>query len=510
MDRPGKISPGGDWKVSRMPHTDVAEATGSRAPATDAEATSSPLAISTLVRVTIPALLRAATLAVIVNGYAAPLTNPDTYFHLRFGYEFLHGWSLRDPGSVTSAATAHWVPTQWLPEVAMARLDEWFGLAGVAWFAGVQSLALVAAWYLTARRRAEPLVAFALLAVGFTAASIGLSARPQVMSYVLVVVTVDAWLRTVEDGRPRWWLVPLTWFWAMYHGMWPVGIALGGVVLIGMALDRRTTARRLLTLALVPLLSAVAAALTPVGPELYAQEVRVQSRARFFSEWHSPNFSSHACLALALILVVMLMALLRGRRPEWVTILLFLVSAACAVWTWRTVPAAAAVLVPLAAGPLQDWLGRRSKPPGRRELAAVVVGCLVAAGALGVAVRGQTPDPTGQPTWLQPAMTSLPSGTEVLSTWGTSAILMWRFPDLDLISHGYGDTYTVPELQRSADIQSVAPGWVEDLRQTGAKVAVLPPDDALAYALTHEEHWQVVHHSDDLEMLTAPPGWASQ
>ena len=85
---------------------------------------------------------------------------------------------------------------------------------------------------------------------------IGLSARPQVISYVLVVITVDAWLRAADDSRARWWLVPMTWVWAMCHGMWPVGIAIGGIVLIGMALDRRTTMRRWWLLACVPALSA--------------------------------------------------------------------------------------------------------------------------------------------------------------------------------------------------------------------------------------------------------------
>ena len=123
---------------------------------------------------------------------------------------------------------------------------------------------------------------------------------------------------------------------------------------------------------------------------------------------------------------------------------------------------------------------------------------------LGGLVPHQVPDPTRDPGWLQPAMTSLPPDTRVLSTWSTSAILMWRFPDLDLIAHGYGDAYTVPELQRSSDIQSVSPGWEDDLRATGAEVAVLPTDSPLADALVRDAHWKVVHRSGGLEMLQAP------
>ena len=59
----------------------------------------------------------------MVRVAALPLSNTDTYFHLRFGSEFLHGWSLCHPGSVSSFATS-WLPTQWLPEVVMARTEQ--------------------------------------------------------------------------------------------------------------------------------------------------------------------------------------------------------------------------------------------------------------------------------------------------------------------------------------------------------------------------------------------------
>ncbi len=488
-----------------MPRTHVAHPAGSDAPgAVPAPESGSALGVSSIVRVILPALLLVAVLLVVVIDFAGPLSNPDTYFHLRFGREFLDGWSLRHPGSVTSQATAHWVPTQWLPELVMAKFDDWFGLAGVAWLAGLQVMGLVAALWVAARRRAEPLLAVALVMAALLGSSIGLSARPQVISYVLVVITVDAWLRTADDGRARWWLVPMTWVWAMCHGMWPVGIAISGVVLIGMALDRRTTMRRWWLLACVPALSAVAAALTPVGPELYVQELRVQDRSAFFSEWHSPHLTNHSCLAVGFLLVLTLIALVCTPWHGWVTVLLFVAAAGCAVWTWRTVPVAAVMLVPIGAPALQELTRRRSTGPRRPELVLLAAGCAGALAVLGVLVPHQVPDPTRNPGWLQPAMTSLPPDTRVLSTWSTSAPLMWRFPDLDLVANGYGDAYTVPELQRSSDIESVAPGWEDDLRATGVTVAVLPTDNPLADALVRDEHWKVLHRSRGLEMLAAP------
>jgi len=85
---------------------------------------------------------------------------------------------------------------------------------------------------------------------------------------------------------------------------------------------------------------------------------------------------------------------------------------------------------------------------------------------------------------------------------------MWRYPQLDLLMHGYGDTFTIAELQRNSDIEGVAPGWQDELRRTGCTVAVLRPSSGLAEGLV-KENWIVVHHSSDIEELRAPAGWAT-
>jgi hypothetical protein len=86
---------------------------------------------------------------------------------------------------------------------------------------------------------------------------------------------------------------------------------------------------------------------------------------------------------------------------------------------------------------------------------------------------------------------------------------MWRYPQLDLVMHGYGDTFTTAELTRNNDLLLTGPGWRRDLRETGAEVALLRPGSLLAAELVVREGWRVVHNSDSLEMLRAPHGWPS-
>ena len=84
---------------------------------------------------------------------------------------------------------------------------------------------------------------------------------------------------------------------------------------------------------------------------------------------------------------------------------------------------------------------------------------------------------------------------------------MWRFPQLDVVVHGYGDLYTDAELERNADIEGVRGGWVELVQDTDATYAVLPPGSPLAYNLRQVEDWTVLERGDDLELLQPPPGW---
>jgi len=458
-------------------------------------------------RAALPWVVLPVILVSLVLNTAKPLTNTDTYFHLRFGHEFLHGWSLRHPGSVSSFATNDWVPTQWLSEIVMARTEDRFGLAGVAWLSGLLEVLLFLTVYAAVRGRAEPLVAMPVTGVALYAMQNGLSMRPQVASYLFTAVAVAAWLRTLDDRRVRWWLVPLVWLWAMVHGMWPVALVIGTVATVGLALDR-VPRGVVLRSGAVTVSCAVAAAVTPVGPSLYGAVVQVGSRTAYFAEWLPPDWVSWQSGGFAVLLAATLVGLWRRGRNSWTETLLIVLAGVFAAYSERTVAVGAAMLAPLAAAPLQALFGRRTAV-GRRERRAVVGGAAVALVVLALAVPQTSADPMPEPAWADPALGGLPSGTKVLNDWDLGGYLMWRYPRLDLVMHGYGDTFTTAELDRNNGFLQLSPGWEQDLHDTGARVAVLRPLSRLAYALTADEGWTVVHTSDSLEMLRAPRGWRS-
>jgi hypothetical protein len=460
-----------------------------------------------------PWLVLAGILVSLVVNTARPLTNTDTYFHLRFGHEFLHGWSLRHPGSVSTFATSHWVPTQWLSEVVMAKTEDWLGLAGVAWLSGLLEILLFLGVYAATRTRAQPMVAMPVTALALYAMQSGLSMRPQVISYLLAAVVVAAWLRTLDDHRMRWWLIPLVWLWAMLHGMWPVALMTGAAATAGLALDRAPR-RVVLGAGGLSVGCAVAAAITPVGPALYGGVVQVGARTSYFAEWEPPDWISWDSAGFAVLLAATLVALWVRRHNSWTETVLIALAGVFAAYSVRTVPLGAAMLAPLAGAPVQAlaerWTWSRRRGPGRRrEVTAVLAASGVALAALALAVPATSADPMPEPAWTAPALDRLPPGTKVLDDWGLGGYLMWRYPRLDLVMHGYGDTFTTSELDRNNAFVTLGSGWERDLHATGARVALVRPWSILGQALIAEEGWSVVHRSPTLELLRAPRGWAS-
>ncbi len=467
------------------------------------ESAPSPTLADSVVRTAAPLGLLGLLFAAVVAYASVPLTNFDTFFHLRFGHEFLSGWSLLHPGTISTFATRRWVPTQWASEAVMAAFENWFGLGGVAWLEGATMLVYAVALFWTCRRYVPAVAAVPLTALAVVASGSGLSARPQLVSYVLIVVTAAAWLSTIEDGRARWWLVPMTWLWVGLHGMWPIGIAIGLVVAAGCLFDAGAGWRTRRRLLLVPAASLVVAALTPVGPAIYPAVLLVGSRAHYFSEWAPPNFTTPFPLVVAALVAATLALRLRRNQGTLAVDALFFLTCACTLYSERTIPVAAAVIAPLLARELGAILPAWN-PASRSERTVVWAGAVAAATALAAVVSlGPGVNPA-VPTWLDPELGSLPTGTVVLSEMGVGGYLAWKYPQLDLVQHGYADTFTSSELDRYRKMEELRPGWDRLVVATGAHLALLPPDSRLGYSLEHLQGWRVVRTAPDIELLAAP------
>lgn len=438
---------------------------------------------------------------------AARPFNGDSWFHLTIGRGLWSGWSLRHPGRLSSFGDAPWVPTQWSTELASFAFERWFGLAGVACFYGALFLALLVVVYLTCRAHADLLAS--AVAAGFTIVATGpaLSARPQVVSLILLSIVSAAWLRAGRTRRPPYVLVPMTWLWATAHGMWTVGVVVGVVMTLGLALDGGLPRRRLLGMMSVPVGSLVAACLTPVGLRLLSSQRVVAERAPYIGEWGPTSFrASNALVFMAMVAVVLVHWSLRGRRPPLTHLLLLGLACGWALLVTRMVACSAVLIAPLVATSLQEALGSQAvRTALRRSERWVLVGApVLALGVLAVVAPHTTARPDDVPLGLDARLAALPHGTPVVVGDGVGAWLEWRHPGLDPVIDGMLDAYPLGYMKRAMSFVSVEPGWQRFLAQTHAQVAVVVTDSALCDAMIHELGWRQVERSGTWSYLAAP------
>ncbi|NUR06162.1 MAG: hypothetical protein HOQ45_04035 [Nocardioidaceae bacterium] len=437
---------------------------------------------------------------------AQPLSNGDTWFHLRIGHELWGPWSLGHPGRLSSGATSAWVPTQWSTEMLAAKAEDWFGLPGVAWLFGAMFLAFIVVVYAVCRREGSTLPATVSCGLAVIASTPALSARPQVVSLALVALAVALWLRAWRVGTVPWVLVPVTWVWATAHGLWSAGVVVGVVCVVGLVLDRRVTRRVAVRMAAVPIASVVAACLTPLGPRLLTSQVAVGERTHLIGEWQATSFRTVSAFVVAVMIAGVVARWARRGNVPWTHLLLLLLACGWAALVTRMVPVAAVIVAPLLAGGLQELLETRTPWQRPRRLEKLVVGagvavCLV---ALAVAVPHTAERAGGVPSGLEPRLAALPTGTAVAVEDPTGAWIEWRFPGLDPTIDGMLDAYPAPYIQGFADYRDVKPGWQDYLQDTGARVAVLLKGSPLSAAVQDQLGWKVVDRDGPYLYLEAP------
>lgn len=463
--------------------------------------------LSDLVKTAAALFCLLAVMARVTLHAASPLANSDTWFHLTIGRNLLGHWSLQQPGRLSSFGDSSWLPTQWSTDMLAGGFERWFGLAGVAWLFGALYLALVLGVYVVCRREGDPLpatVATAMAVFGTTAA---LSARPQIVSLIMLVVVVWAWLRAERTLRVPWLLVPLTWVWATAHGMWTVGIVVSAVCCVGLVLDKAVDRRLALRMFAVPLLSVVASCLTPLGPKLLLTQLAVGERASLIAEWGPTSFREFPALVVALMIGVLVVRWsVRGGVP-WMRLLLLLLACGWAVLVTRMVACSAVLVAPLLTSALQQLAAHLSPTRAkvlRLEPWVVAGGTALLLAALALAVPHTADEAAGVPSAFGPRLAALSGESAVAVEDGTGAWIEWRYPRLNPVIDGMFDAYSVAYIKRYTDYVAVAPGWQRFVADSGAKVAVLRSGSSLGDAVQHQLHWRVVQRSEAWIYLVAP------
>lgn len=461
--------------------------------------------------------IQAGLLAVLPVVTTRAVADPSPWLHLRVGAFLLDGGRFGLPDPWGPLAAHRYVPTQWLPSVVLAEGYDLFGLAAVVWSRGVAIVALVVALLWLTRAVSRPVVAVPVTAVTVTVAWGGLAERPQLAGFVLLALATGAWWRTGVDHRARWWLVPLTWLGACTHGVWVLGLVVGGLVVLGLALGRAVTGVQWLRLVGVLAASFLAAGVTPLGPRLLLTPFEVGSNGReFVTEWF-PSSVRSPDVALALVMLALVYAawaLLRERPAAW-QLLTFLAAIAFVLTMQRTVAVGAFLAAPLLAEQVERLLARRRAERGhepvgpsgapieRREPAAWAVGLVVAC-LVAIPLAGARADTVhAVPVALQQQVRALPPQTRVIADGDVTGWLLFEAPQAAPVFDLRIESYSGAHVKAYINATEAGPGWEDFVADGRATSALLPTQSPLALALVEQLNWSVVARGDGYQLLAA-------
>lgn len=402
--------------------------------------------------------------AVLLLGLArhagSGISDPDTLWHVLAGRQVWETGSFSGPDPLSRFTTGPWILNQWLPDLVFALAEHLGGLPAVAWFAQLLRIAVCLAVYLACRRVGGTLPAALVAATAVLGSADSLSPRPQLVGFVLLAVTVAAWMQTAQDQRPRWWLLGVGWLWACSHGTWVVGVSIGAAVVLGLVAARSVERAQALRLAAIPAGTAVLAALTPVGPGLYRSFATVRAVSPYILEWRAPTLDSPSVLAtLALALLVPLGWWVGHHTLTWPSAAVWAVAVTWGATSMRTVAVAAIVLAPLASVSITTLTGRPRSPAGRPER-LILGGAVAVSLALSAVLAATGPrEPTGVPSNLDPQLEALADGTVVWNTDLLGGWLMWSHPSLEHTADTRAELYGPDRARAYLSVLGAEAGW---------------------------------------------------
>jgi hypothetical protein len=251
-----------------------------------------------------------ATLLFLAIGLAALLmpAQNDTWWQLRAGREM---WLtrqvlLRDTFSHTVYG-AFWPNHEWLSQVLFYGT---YAAGGIVFVTIVSATAVTAAWLLVWRLTpGSTRSRFLLTSLAVVSASTIWSPRPQVLSFLLLALTM--WLLC---HRRYAWLPIVFLLWANLHGAVVMGVVVLAAAFAAAAIEDR---RRVPGLAFAIVACVVATLATPLGLTFWTEIPRSLARIRQLGiqEWDPPRLTTPSLIPFWLLAVVLVgLVVARGRE----------------------------------------------------------------------------------------------------------------------------------------------------------------------------------------------------
>jgi len=426
----------------------------------------------------------------------------DTWWQLRTGQEI---WRTRhvvlaDSFSHTVAG-GYWPNHEWLSQAIFFAAYRAGGMPAVTALAAAAVVAAWAiVWRLTPGDRGRRLL---IAAFGVVGSAMAWSIRPQVLTLLLLALTMLALVR-----RRYAWLPVIFVVWANLHGGVTLGMILLAAAIVAETIDERRLPARL---AAWTAASFAATALTPLGVTLWTEVVASLGRLREYRvfEWRPPSIADPAALpfwllAAALSVLFVLAPPWRRRSPLNVVVWGALALLPIAVTSGRTIPPFTLLAVPAIASlaesrfPSRAACARVERPAFNAAIAglmcAVVVLMIGRAWTLPLARLGWRPLPDRAIAALRACPPAL------YNRYDEGGFLIWFVPEKKVFVDSRQDPYPPSLIEEQIRVESTG-NYEELFDRYAIRCAFVPSDSRVASRLA-AGGWTRLYDDDGWSVLT--------
>jgi hypothetical protein len=445
------------------------------------------------------------------------LIDPDTMWQITVGQWILEHRAVPETDVYSFTMRGQpWISTQWLAQVAYAKVYAVAGWSGPVVLAAAAIAATFALLTKFLIRRLSESTTLVFIAAALALTVPHLLARPHVLALPVMVAWVGGLIAAADRrGAPSFWLLPLMALWANLHG----GFVFGLVLIALIALDAVSNADLKLRKALALRWAAFAEAAlmlsccTPYGWNslLASQKILALGGALpLIMEWRPADFGSVGAFEVCLLAGIGL-ALFRGVKlpPLRIVLLLGLLHMALAQGRATEILALLAPLI--LAAPLASQIGgaetsnSNAAPPLRGVLFASVAIVLVAATFAYASVHRFEPHTRGSPVAAVTALKKL-NLDRVFNDYDFGGYLIANgvATFIDGRTELYGEKFFVDH--------NAASGLMEPenlfrlLREYNIEATLMRTQSAATKLLDHIDGWQKVYADDIATIHLRKPG----
>jgi hypothetical protein len=422
---------------------------------------------------------------------AGTLAESDTFWQVRTGLLTISHRAIPavDPFSWTVHGKP-WTLNSWGFNVLIAELYRLAGLPGVAWACAGLAMVIAGLVLILARQLgASPPVAGALLVLSWPLLVTWLSARPQLVDYIGVLLLAIL-LPRIATGRhpirPVMAVGIVSAVWVNLHAGELIGVAMicTSAVLVFAARDLRGSAWCWIAGAT----ALTASLLNPYGVGLLAHEAQVESASSgIVVEWqHLDPASPMQWSVLAIGLAALILA---ARQRNLLFVGELGIAAAGAVLAIRLLPVLVLLALPVLAASVSRWPwssyvdSRRilRYPAAAAILAPTVVLALPSLGHIG------RPDPAIYPITL---VADIPPHCRLFNSYELGSFVILERPDVQVSLDSRNDLYGRPRVLADEQVLRGQGDVAQEL--AGANCVLVPPTMGLASWLRTNQVWKLI------------------